>query len=326
MARALNQTTLLPRLLVWTALIHIGRNEIDRGRAFIQEAWTLAGITKTDETLHGRMPGAVPPAAHSQVVPGVHVVIPAHIGLAAMHLAMDDFEGAIAVAESALEIVDRTGYDVWAVHRLLPVAAEASLYLRDLDRARHYGARLRSSAERFGNRLGLAWADACDALTVWLSGEPERGAEMMKLAIVELESIPFRFDAARLRRQLAGRLADMGDRDGALRELRNAWAVFDELGAERELERVRIQFREVEGRPPSRRVSGAAGLTGRELEVARAMAGNLSNKAIAKKLGIAVRTVTTHVSNIYGKLGVAHRHQVAEAVRKAELAGDIKRD
>jgi DNA-binding CsgD family transcriptional regulator len=222
--------------------------------------------------------------------------------------------------------VDRTGYDVWAVHRLLPVAAEASLYLRDLDRARHYGARLRASAERFGNRLGLAWADACDALTIWLSGDPGSGAEMMKLAIVELESIPFRIDAARLRRQLAGRLAEMGDRKGALRELANAWSVFDELGAERELERVRVQFQELDSRPPSRRVAGAAGLTGRVLEVGRAMAANLSNKAIANKLGIKVRTVTTHVTNIYRKLGVTDRHAMAEAIRAAETAGDFTRD
>lgn len=321
-ARALNQTTLLPRLLVWTALIHLGRNDLVRGKAYLDEAWALARVDASGP----RTPAG--PAEDAPVGPGipsVHVVITAHIGRAALHLASDDHAEAIAVAEAGLEVVDRTGYDVWAVHRLLPIALEASLYMREMDRANRYGSRLRASAEHFRNRLGLAWADACDALTVWLNGDASAGAEMMKQAVVALEGVPYLFDAARLRRQLAGRLADMGDRDGALRELRTAHESFLELGAEKELERIRLQFRELEARPPSRHAPGAAGLTGRELEVARALARNLSNKAIAKELKISVRTVTTHVSNIYRKLGIGNRSEVAGALLMAEQTGDVTR-
>lgn len=322
MARALNQTTLLPRLLVWTALIHLGRNDLDRGKAYIDEAWALAGADAADAR------PSVDSHEDTPTGPGlpiVHVVIPAHIGRAAWHLANDEYAEAIAVAEAGLEIVDRTGYDVWAVHRLLPIALEASLYLRDMERANRHGSRLRASAERFRNRLGLAWADACDALTVWLRGDAATGIELMKQAVVALEGVPYLFDAARLRRQLAGRLADTGDRDGALRELRIAHDSFLELGAEKELDRIRVQFRELEARPPARHAPGAAGLTGRELQVARTLARDLSNKAIAKELNISVRTVTTHVSNVLRKLGVASRTEVAEALRRAEQAGDITR-
>ncbi len=322
MARVLNQPALLPRLLVWTALIYLGRHDLARGKAYIDEAWDLArGAGGSDDRGDGAMPdtGDATPAPAS-----VHAVIPAHIGRASYCLVTGDYNGAIAIAEAGLEIVDRTGYDVWAVHRLLPVAAEASLYLRDLERAQRYGARLRAGAERFGNQLGLAWADACDALVVWLKGDVPRGADLMRQAAARLEAIPFVPDATRLRRQLAGRLADIGDREGALRELRVVHETLLALGAEKELERTRNQFRELEARPPTKRPApGAVGLTGRELELARAVAEGLSNKAIAKQFGISVRTVTTHLTNAFRKLDVSNRTELADTIRDAERRGEI---
>jgi two-component system, NarL family, response regulator LiaR len=53
------------------------------------------------------------------------------------------------------------------------------------------------------------------------------------------------------------------------------------------------------------------GLTERELEVLRLVAHGRSNKAIALDLGVAEKTVKTHVSNILGKLHVADRTQAA---------------
>jgi DNA-binding CsgD family transcriptional regulator len=39
------------------------------------------------------------------------------------------------------------------------------------------------------------------------------------------------------------------------------------------------------------------------------LSGN-SNREIAGKLGIAVRTVETHITNIYGKLGLKNRNEL----------------
>ncbi len=61
-----------------------------------------------------------------------------------------------------------------------------------------------------------------------------------------------------------------------------------------------------------------AGLTKREMEVLRMLAEGLSNKEIASKLYISPRTVQTHLSNIFSKMGVSSR---TEAVLKALKEG-----
>jgi DNA-binding CsgD family transcriptional regulator len=53
------------------------------------------------------------------------------------------------------------------------------------------------------------------------------------------------------------------------------------------------------------------GLTAREIEVVRLIAGGRSNQEIADELSIGYRTATTHVGNILNKLGVDSRTAVA---------------
>jgi len=66
------------------------------------------------------------------------------------------------------------------------------------------------------------------------------------------------------------------------------------------------------GRRPTTR-SNAAGLTVRELEVLRLVAGGLPNHEIAARLFLSPRTVDHHVSAVLGKLGVARRGEAAAA-------------
>jgi DNA-binding CsgD family transcriptional regulator len=300
LAESLNQGTLLARLEVWTAMIYIGRGDLDRARALTDHAWQASGADGA---------GARPP--------DLHAVLPAHIGRAALYMAEGRFDEAIAVGERGLAMADRSGYVVWILHRLLPVLGESYLRAGALDSAREAGARLRLESERMGHGLGLAWADACDAVVAWHSGRLEEAARLLRGAAEALEAVPMIPEATSLRRQLAGRLADLGDREGALTELRHVHAVFGRLGAEPELLKAREQFRELDARPPSRsQAEGTSELTGREVEVAALVADRLSNKAIAKRLDISPRTVTTHLSNIYRKLDLRSRSELVDRVRE----------
>jgi DNA-binding NarL/FixJ family response regulator len=59
-------------------------------------------------------------------------------------------------------------------------------------------------------------------------------------------------------------------------------------------------------------------LTDRELDTARAIADGLGNPEIAKRLHISVATVKAHAGNLFAKLAVANRVQIALLVRDAE--------
>jgi DNA-binding NarL/FixJ family response regulator len=67
------------------------------------------------------------------------------------------------------------------------------------------------------------------------------------------------------------------------------------------------------GRPPAPPdpTTSPLPLTPSEIEVLRLLAQGLDNAAIAQRLVVAKRTVQNHVSNIYGKLGVASRTEAA---------------
>lgn len=310
LASDLNQRTLLVRLLVWTATVYLGRGDLERAGELVERAWTLAD---PDRQAGGRPLD-------------LHAVVPAYIGRTALLLARGSYEEAVATGEKGVEIADRSGYVIWALFQLLPLVGEAYIRLVDLEGAARVGERLRRECQPMGHTLGLVWADTADALIAWHSGQVERAATLLRAAAESIEAIGIVPHAARLRRQLAGRLADLGDREGALAELRKVHEVFGRLGAQPELDKTREMFREMGSRPPSRsEAEGTADLTGREAEIASLVANRKSNKAIARELGISPRTVTTHLSNIYRKLEIGSRGELVDLVREARVPVEPRR-
>jgi DNA-binding NarL/FixJ family response regulator len=63
-----------------------------------------------------------------------------------------------------------------------------------------------------------------------------------------------------------------------------------------------------------------SGLSQREVEVLRLLASGRSNQQIADELVISVNTVIRHVSNVFGKTGVANRAQAAIYARDHGIA------
>jgi DNA-binding CsgD family transcriptional regulator/tetratricopeptide (TPR) repeat protein len=310
LAKSLNQRMLLPRLYVWSGLIYLWRGSDHKAKEYFDEAWKLAGAAKA-----GSLGGTGDRALD------VPSIVPAHLGLASYHLAKGDPQEAVRIGEAGLAIADRTGYIVWALQWLLPMVGEAALTARDFERAAGHLARMRRDAGRFHHRLGLAYADACDGLLArFRDHDPARAIELLQSSVEQLEAIPFPPQAAKIRRRLAGAFVEVGDREAGMRELRKAHDVFARLGATLELDGTREEMRELGIRPPAKSVtSGAAGLTGREIEIARMVATRKSNKEIGGALQISARTVSTHLSNIFLKLSVGSRGELADFVRQNGL-------
>jgi DNA-binding CsgD family transcriptional regulator len=244
--------------------------------------------------------------------------VPAHIGRAAYHLAIEDYKEAIKIGERGLEIADRSGYVVWAIHRLMPIIAEASLWA-DVPKARILGERMRRESTAIGQRLGLAWADACDAIAELLRGDPSRSVAQLRGATEALEAIPFMPDASRVRRQLAARSSQRATATARCASFAAPTKSSRDSAPSESSTDARATPRA--RRPPADAVddAGVAGLTGRELEIVRLVAARRSNKEIGAALGISARTASTHLSNIFTKLGVESRGELADRAREAGL-------
>jgi DNA-binding NarL/FixJ family response regulator len=156
--------------------------------------------------------------------------------------------------------------------------------------------------------------------------EPATAAETAIAAVDGLESISAWFDAARAR-VLAGRaFTRAGDRNRAASELALAAAAFDSFDsfryrdeAERELRKLgrRIHRRTRSG---NRTESGIKALTARELEITRFVVDRKTNSEIAAELFLSQKTVETHLRNIFDKMGVGTRIELARAVERGERA------
>ncbi|MGH7650356.1 MAG: helix-turn-helix transcriptional regulator [Gemmatimonadaceae bacterium] len=310
LAKSHNQRTLLPRLYVWSGLIYLWRGAEDKAKQYFDEGWKLAGAEKA-----GSLEGA---GERALDVPSI---VPAHLGMASYHLAKGDAAEAVRVGEAGLAIADRTGYMVWALQWLLPTIGEAALTGRRFKTAEAHLQRMRRDAGRLNHRLGLAYADACEGLLArFRDGDPARAITLLQSSVDQLEALPFPPQAARIRRRLAGAFLEVGDRDEAMRQLRKSHDIFARLGATAELDGTREEMRELGLRPPPKAITGGvAGLTGRELEIARMVAARKSNKEIGAALQISARTVSTHLSNIFAKLSVESRGELADYVREKGL-------
>jgi DNA-binding NarL/FixJ family response regulator len=135
------------------------------------------------------------------------------------------------------------------------------------------------------------------------SAAPEAARAGLEDAADLFAEAGLRYEAARARAELARVLRALG-RHGAADEA--------EARARAELSALGVP---VPG--PSPRPRDRDGLTPREREVLRLLAGGRSNEAIAAELVLSVRTVESHVASVYGKIGVAGRTARAAATAYA---------
>jgi DNA-binding CsgD family transcriptional regulator len=201
------------------------------------------------------------------------------------------------------------------------------LALDRLDDAKRSAASAEACAARFGLRLAAAMAHRATAVVALASHEPDRAAERALASAAAAEEVGAPVEAA-LSRTLAGRaFAQAGRPEQAVTELRRAAVELHRFGAlryrdatERELGKLgrRIHRRT----RPAEADSGIGSLTGRELEVARLVVNRKTNPEIAEELFLSKKTVETHLRNIFRKLDVSSRVELARAVEAADRERD----
>jgi DNA-binding CsgD family transcriptional regulator len=212
-------------------------------------------------------------------------------GLALLRLAQGRAEAAAATVNRLLEEV---GLAIERV-RVLPAAVAVLLEINDIAAAAGAAeelARLAGSFETPGLQAAAAHAGGAVLLA---RDRPAEALARLRDAAGTWRSVDAVFELARTRVLIAEACRRMGDRDTADLELAAARRTLAELGAGPALAALPSDARD------------RYGLSARELEVLRLVATGLTNREIAERLTIAVRTVDRHVANILTKLGVPSR-------------------
>jgi DNA-binding NarL/FixJ family response regulator len=174
--------------------------------------------------------------------------------------------------------------------------------------------------------MAVAWAERTSAAVELAGGDPAHAAEQALASAAAADGAGAPVEAA-LSRLLAGRaLMQADDRDRAAAELQRAAHDFRAAGAlrycgeaERELRKLghRIQQRTRPGGPAGTTLES---LTGRELQLAMLVFDRKTNPEIAEELFLSQKTVETHLRNIFRKVGVTSRVELARAVERAQRA------
>jgi DNA-binding CsgD family transcriptional regulator len=145
----------------------------------------------------------------------------------------------------------------------------------------------------------------CRGLVAAAEGDVERAASLLGEAVARHEGVGDPFGRARALLAL-GVVQRRERRQRAPREaLREALAGFEELGAATWAAKAREELASVGGR---RRVDG---LTPAERRVAALVADGRTNREVAAALFLGERTVASHLTHIYAKLGVRSRTELA---------------
>ena len=181
-------------------------------------------------------------------------------------------------------------------------------------------------AAETGLRTASAWADRAAAAVALDTGDADRAAELRAGVGRDRQTRWALRSRRRCHATLAGRaLGQLGQTDRAVAELEQAVAALDACGAQRYRHEAERELRKL-GRSVHRRTTrgkaddGLASLTERELELARLVVDRKTNPQIAAELFLSQKTVETHLRNIFRKVGVSNRVELARTVEQAERA------
>jgi DNA-binding CsgD family transcriptional regulator len=197
------------------------------------------------------------------------------------------------------------------------------LALGQADAARRAAAGAAAVAERTGTTFSQAMAARAAAAVALDEGDAERAAEQALLAAERCDAIEARVEAS-ISRIVAGRALGAARRrddavavlERAARELEGYGAVRHRQEAEQELRRLgrQVHRRTAPGRTDG---TGVQTLTQREAEIAALVTDRRTNPEIAAELFLSVKTIETHLRNIFRKLDVTSRVEVARVMERA---------
>jgi DNA-binding CsgD family transcriptional regulator len=198
--------------------------------------------------------------------------------------------------------------------RLLPAYIEIMLAAGANCEAREASRELEETARTFGTEVLSGMAASARGAVELAEGNAPAALRSLRYALHVWQKFRVPYMVARVRLLAALACSALEDSDGYELELAAARNSFETLGAAFDLARLDSLARRA-------LADQRSGLTPRELQVLRLVAGGNTNKAIAAVLGVSEKTIDRHVSNIFVKLGVSSRAAATAFAYEHHLIG-----
>lgn len=241
------------------------------------------------------------------------VLLPAHLAvLATIDLWTGDLARAIDGFERAEGAADARGLDEPALRSWRAEYAEALLRVGRIDDAERLVGNWEDLATRVGRNRVLASAARIRGLIAMARGDLAGAGKLLDVAAARHDATGDRFGWARAR-LAAGIVQRRLRRKGLARTaLEGAAKAFNELGASSWATEARAELTRLGGR---QRIEG---MSPSERRVAELVAEGRSNRDIAAALFVTERTVASHLSHVYAKLGIRSRTELARFLAQGE--------
>lgn len=266
------------------AYVALGRGELERARALLLESIAIGQPRGETE-----------------------LVLPALWGLAEAALVDGRAREASARCEAALALATER-CERWLLVPFVVTGVRAALADRQPEAAETWRSRAAAIVPPDAHATTTALGHA-DGLIRLASGSLAAAREALQGAVAGWEGLGRTWEAAWARIDLARCLVRSGRHAHALPVLRTVRDIAERLRSTPLLDEVAGIERQARGRAVAS--EPWAPLTTREFEVARHIAAGLTNRDVAGELGVAPRTVSSHVEHILAKLGVSRRAEIA---------------
>jgi DNA-binding CsgD family transcriptional regulator len=233
---------------------------------------------------------------------------PADIGryiVALAGLLGGDYTTAMSYAQAVID-----NDPAYTAEGTLPELIEAAVRAGDYEAAATAGKTLSERALAAGTPWALGLRARCQALLA--EGADAEGC--YRESISQLSRSRMTVDLARTHLHYGQWLRRAKRRRDARHQLRTAHDMFAAMGADRFAELAAAELRATGERARTRTPETAADLTPQETRVARLARDGLSNSEIGTSLLISVHTAQYHLGNVFTKLGISSRCQLAQAL------------
>jgi DNA-binding CsgD family transcriptional regulator len=167
---------------------------------------------------------------------------------------------------------------------------------------------------------GLARPQAIALRTLGVLEATPAGIDLLRQSVALLEDCPARLEHARSLVELGGALRRANQRSDARSPLVAGLRLAHQCGAQRLSRRAQQELQAAGGRRPRLSTTGRDALTASELRVVNLAVSGATNTEIAQELYVSLKTVETHLSRAYLKLGLAGSGSRGRLLRVLEEA------